>query len=500
MISSLLLLATPALADCALWSGKHIEKGTLTCYRQAGETGADSVTVEVESDVGGESVEAELVATTTYFNYHGKGSITEMAGSSGGITLYDGKGKVVASHAVRVDDAGTITVDGGAGVAFDTLEGEHHLVLALDEVDAGVASAALSLKPPRKIDWTYSDGGIEMMDEWETRYSTSHAGDVTWSAVTYDAEGKKEEKVDGTTAAALDDGAEGVPAVAMEDDASLTTALVRLRRGHYGGVIDRDGNVWASHGWTVGDAPEALEVEVDGGETWEIPANSYQVATSFGILFGGGGKCDAGDDAYLVSFDGTPAKSALAFGDRGVCQYGHCAFLEEADDGSWTLGVTAYAATAKDLPGKVTVSLESQYGCAKPTQSAYAVAFDDDVTVVFAQDLGFDGSPAGATFSGGATALVSDHKGRYKHHGSRAKWHARVDVGPTGNVAWTASGKVSSSGEGGGLLLGGEAIAVETVKDLDGDGVVAPPPVIVYKNGKGTRDATTASNGSPGLL
>ena len=49
----------------------------------------------------------------------------------------------------------------------------------------------------------------------------------------------------------------------------------------------------------------------------------------------------------------------------------------------------------------------------------------------------------------------------------------------------------------GDILIGGEPIDFEKqAKDTP----PSPPPVVVYKNGKDTRVAATATNGSPGLL
>lgn len=86
----------------------------------------------------------------------------------------------------------------------------------------------------------------------------------------WDAEGGKLDRSKLDLAAAWDDGGTGVNALPVAEDPRTTVALHRARywqeRQKYLSLTV------VSDGWTLGDAlPERAEVEVEGGETWEVP-------------------------------------------------------------------------------------------------------------------------------------------------------------------------------------------------------------------------------------
>lgn len=201
-----------------------------------------------------------------------------------------------------------------------------------------------------------------------------------------------------------------------------------------------------------------------------------------------------------MTINGASVKEGSSFGDRGLCSNGTCVALTQGSDGKWTLSATAYGASAK-LPSSVKVALTSTLKAAATTESSYTLTFDPEVAVVFANELSVAGDPLGIDLSGGVDLLgAADSKGKQKTL-SKGDFYGSFARDLDGDLALGGADKNDVDAKGD-ILIGGEPIDFE-LTDTNKDGVIEAPPVIVYKvdsNGKGTRAAATANNGSPGLL
>lgn len=95
----------------------------------------------------------------------------------------------------------------------------------------------------------------------------------------YDADGKKLDKAKVKLAAPWEDDGYGVNVLPLDEDPLTTVAVYRhCIPGYKGADCRQSATAMAvvSDGWTLGDAlPEVAEIEIEDGETWSVPVNSY---------------------------------------------------------------------------------------------------------------------------------------------------------------------------------------------------------------------------------
>ncbi len=299
-----------------------------------------------------------------------------------------------------------------------------------------------------------------------------------------DADGTRLDWATAEIVPAWDDGGSGTTALATDED-PLTSVALHGGAKELADILENQYmTVLTSDGWELGDTlPTYAEITVDGGEVWEVPANSYQVAAATPITFKG----DPSAEAFTVAVDGKTFTAGSPVGGRGLCQYGTCVALGQEDDGTWTLSATAYAATVEALPTSVKVALAGTTGSATPTATSYTLAYDAEVAVVFANAVDIVGDPSALDLSGKirlrgrSTLFVGHFAGQF----------ATDEDGDLVLATKPHGEPVSSRGD---ILIGGEPIGIELTSDTDGDGLIGGPPAVVMKNGRGTRQTAVNTN------
>ncbi|MES2643364.1 MAG: hypothetical protein V4850_28020 [Myxococcota bacterium] len=338
---------------------------------------------------------------------------------------------------------------------------------------------------------------------WEADSTVAHHGQLELETRAYDAAGKKIDAVKTKLGAPwLDEGA-GVGALSTDEDPLTSVAVSPRFVNRYGNGLDwtysrvgrvrRDRSGYltvVSEGWGTSDThPTHAELELVGGDTVTVPANSYQrrVKPEFyceDIRFSYGSSATF----RKLYVNGLPMAIAedLSAADLGspACSDGTCLMITENEAGEYDLSVTAYAAAAADLPGtvQVTAVLVDEFGT-QTTCSTDKADLGDELVVVFASELQFAEDPLGLDLSGKVSLLgAANEKGKQSTL-AKGKFHGSFLRDPDGELtlAGADKGLVSSRGE---LVLMGDPIAVEQT-DTNKDGVVTPPAAVAVELGGG---------------
>ncbi len=277
---------------------------------------------------------------------------------------------------------------------------------------------------------------------------------------------------------------EGVNALALDEDPMTSMAMVvridgtdnatRTNEAGYGLAI-------VSDGWTTTTAPASATIELDGGETITIPANSYQVAASEEFTPTWGDVTE-----FSVTMDGNPVAARFTLTRPGVYQLdaeidGRFGMLTEGDDGTWTLSATAYSERSTDLPSgtSLTITPMEKLGAYPEFSESFALTYTDEVAVVFANEVSFAGDPVGVGVSGTVSLLgVKDNSGKQKTLSKGSFYSSFVHV-EGGSMIFGGADKHDIDAKGD-ILIGGESIDFERT-DTNKDGVIDAPPVIVMR-------------------
>ncbi len=299
------------------------------------------------------------------------------------------------------------------------------------------------------------------------------------------------------------DGGHGVNALVADWDPY--TSLAFVQREEDTGDFGQPGGLFAivSDGWDPKNAPERAIVSLDGGESWTIPAHSFQ-RTFQGAL-------DADFDPleeFEVWIDGEPIEVVGTFEARGVCSWNRCAALRQDEDGAWYLSVTAVEATAAALPDSVFVELfvpsdepEDASGRRGCPCGKYGWELDNVThpSAVFAIPTTFATLPLDLGVEGKLRLEgPADKKGKRKTL-LRDSFGGVFTVDGDGEVVLAPTGSRTALRKGD-ILIGGEPIGIERTTTTGGE-AAQPPEIVIYEsNGKGTRNVATASTASPQLL
>lgn len=300
------------------------------------------------------------------------------------------------------------------------------------------------------------------------------------------------------------DGGSGINALVADLDPY--TALSFVQREEDAGDFGQPGGLFTivSTDWNPKNAPEQAIVNLDGGESWTIPAHSFQ------RTFQGALDADFDPlDEFEVWIDGEPLDLVGSFETRGVCSWNRCAALSQDEDGAWYLSVTALASTAADLPDSLYVDLfvpsdtadEGSTDTRGFGQGKYGLELDNvsNVDVVFAIPTSFATSPFGMGVEGKLRLEgPADKKGKRKTL-LRDSFGGVFTVDGDGEIVLAPTGSRTEIRKGD-ILIGGEPIGIERTTSTDG-GAAQPPEIVIYEsNGKGTRNTATATTASPQLL
>ncbi len=532
LVSSTLLalvFATPEAQAMNIFVAKlsfntQSESNDLVVFDNDPASEVVSVELEVSSDSGSETV--DLVESDAWV--HATAYVKELSSTDteATLTLYDEKGTAQMSF------SGTLGADGSISLTADSTDTcwEKGACDAVSSsLDIELLAAEVFANPDGGYDITFDLAGADVYGRtiadfqgtlfgaaqadagrvvttdvtfgeigsvWEGELTIGHEGVTEIDSTTYDIDGKQLEKSSVSLGTAWDDGGYGVNTLATDGDPLTSVGLADLRYFEEIATGDAYGLLVVSTDWTTTSAPAFAQIDLDGGETLTIPANSYQVAAAVPITFSGSPE----KEVFEVTINGASVKEGSSFGDRGLCANGTCVALTQDTDGKWTLSATAYGASAT-LPSSVKVALTSTLKAAATTESSYTLTFDPEVAVVFANEVSFARDPLGLDLVGEVSLLgAADSKGKQKTL-SKGDFYGSFTRDLDGDLAVGGADKNDVDAKGD-ILIGGEPIDFE-LTDTNKDGVIEAPPVIVYKvdsNGKGTRDVATANNGSPGLL
>lgn len=524
-----LVLATPtaALADRGFLTGRILHtvqdsfaRGHTLRFSQPDDVELASVTVRVQSDAGEEDV--SLVESDA--SLHGAATIAALPALNAALTftVYDRANTALMSYSGTLGADGTVTLTAGATLganpdcasrtgcpADETREADVELVAAevfaasegydvsfdLAGADThGIAYAEIVVSEPSDGDSACSSRVCDPAGEpvttlaevywdeigtvWEGAPTLGHEGLVELKVTTWDTEGRKLEKGSARLGLPWLDGGAGVNTLATDEDPLTTIALV-------GGA----GLVVVSEGWTLGDAiPTHAEVELTGGETITIPANSYQrlrkrpellfqawdTIIDDHLLRGSGG----GYRTYLkLARNGSP--EPLMVPDVPQCTNGFCMTASELDEGGYQLSVTAYGGDASALPDdvEITATLLDESGEELAVETVL-IALDDEVTAVFAHDVRFVKDPVGLDVSGKVKLLgEATRKGR-RDTLAKGRFYGSVSRDGDGDVALAGIDKDRVSAWDTAFLAGETNSLLEVGTDDNGNGVIDGPPVV----------------------
>ena len=397
-----------------------------------------SVELRVSSDGGNEA----LALTESDAWLHGSAALSALPAKDAALTLtlYD-KG-----NASLMTFSGTLTTDGAVTLEAKSAEtycdklgctsiepGDVEVLSAevypsgkgyaltldltgADTYEVAYATLEVSGGDKAEVDWD-SVGSV-----WTAESTLEHSGVIDVRAKVLDAEGNAVENVKAELAEPWLDGGEGVNALSAGAGTSVAILSGETRKDQ-SGVTALDGNPFlltvVSDGWTTTAYPTHAELELAGGETVTVPANSYQrkedrARREFyeGLI----------SEVQFPKFDATitvtggdfvAADYSILDLRTPVCSSGICVVLVEAEKG-YDLSFTAYGTNPAKLPEKQDFSLVLYD--AKGTKVASetrSVEFHAEVAAVFASGLDMEGDPMGGDASGSVSLLgAADTKGK----------------------------------------------------------------------------------------
>jgi hypothetical protein len=306
-----------------------------------------------------------------------------------------------------------------------------------------------------------------------------------------DATGKKADKSKLDLAAPWRDGAGGAHALPLDEDPLTTAAVTPVchRWNAYDGTCqeESDGFVVLSDGWTLGDAlPAQAAVEIDGGETWTVPAHSYQVSAIVPL-----GAVDLEAVAEVLLDGAALALSAASSKERIRRRWFSLTAMVEVgvdDDGLAWASATTWSADPDALPGSATLSVDG---------AEAEVAYTDEVAVVFALETGLAGDPHGLDLSGSVELQgEADKKGKRKTL-ARGGFAGQFGTDGDGDPDLASIDNGGATASRGDILIGGEPIGIE--REVGDEGDPSLPPVVVAIE-QGTGGGWVRVNKKPGEI
>lgn len=407
---------------------------------------------------------------------------------------------------------------GGYDLAFDLNGADTWSVayadIAIVESDEVTTCSKLTAECTTTGSTTITDAEVgwdALGSVWTADLGIEPGGLVEVEATAYDRSGKRlpaHTQIRVTATVHFVDDWQGETMVAADDDPNTSVAIIRDEL-HNGGTEGFALTV-ISEGWTAGSTlPASAQVELTDGETLTIPANSYQfrMRKRPEVLYAA---WESEVREYIAEVSNNPLfhitinggnltiddVSELTLDNLGlpVCVEGTCIQLIEGAAGEYSLAVTAYTATGTAVPADVEigVALVDKEGTTVLSETV-SVAFDDQIEIVFANAVGLSGDPIGVDLAGEVSLLGAASSRGKRSTLSKGKFYGQFTRDDGGNLRLAGADKNAVSPKGD-ILIGGEPIDFELTDDTDGDGVISAPPVVLMKNGTGTRN--TASNTS----
>lgn len=501
-----------------------------------GTPGLSRVSALVTSAAG----EEELDLIQVDVALHGAAALGRLPARDAGLSVvaYDGRGGVLQSFSGRLAASGAVSLvaDGaGAGVdasgctsrtgceevpaadvelrAATVFGGAEGYTLALDFAGAdlyNLAWAEVTVEEPTDGEplFTFADLVLnELGAVWEGEPALAHGGYLEVKAKGFDAAGEKVLTGKGRLGGTWMDAGEGISALATDEDPLTSIALVReakysVKQFH----LHTLAMTIVSEGWSAGEIlPTHARVELTGGGTVVIPVNSRQRR----------GNTYMAIDQMLADFQSgarfsniTVTGGNFQFTDNAAfdmsgpaCGGGLCVQPMLFGDGSLGLSATYYALDDKAPPAGLGVTMQLEDGLGNKTQGrATDIRFDEEITLVFAQEVSFAVDPVGLDLTGKVSLLgPPDSKGKQAVL-AKGKFFGGISRDADGELELAGIDKDDAAPRGDVVLMG-KTIGFETTRDVDGDGVVSPPPVLsVFGNGSGTKNPSSQTSIKPQLL
>lgn len=249
-----------------------------------------------------------------------------------------------------------------------------------------------------------------------------------------------------------------------------------------------------SQGWSASGAlPVDARVELTNGDTLTVPVNSYQritprrqtffVSSFFDISYR---QIVVDDGISTVVFEWPSREEPSA----PVCSGGFCLVLRLNDlastpdsvseplVGSSQWSVTAYGDDATTLPDEIQItdSLLDSEGVVVESETV-EVAFDDEITAVFATEVSLSDDPIGVDLAGRVKLLGEmDRRGRQTTL-AKGRFYGTFSRNAAGGLELAGADKDEVSAEGN-IVMGDEAVLL-----TDREGAPLPPPAIQYLYG-----------------
>ena len=509
---------SPASAGMALTKSK--EKGGIKTFeykRLASVSGVEgdpvaSVTATVSSDAGKE----DLTFEESDAWLHGSAALAALPAKDAALTLtlYDEGSASLMMFSGTLGSDGSLTFDDGEStgaceiltklgcdvrVNYDAafIGGETNAdfkgyllnfdFAGADTYEVAYATLEVSGGDKAEVDWD------AVASVWTAESTLEHTGVIDVKAKALDAAGNTVENVKAELGAPWDDGGAGVNALSAGAGTSVAISSHFLTDSFSGGHVRTDRMTVVSGGWTTTSYPTHAALEL-AGDAVTVPANSYQRVNinSGNLIIQDSAQVSFLDSSLSIS-GGNLNLNGASPSDLGVplCSAEACVLLVEGEKG-YELSVTTYGKDPAKLPNKQDFDLVV-YDAAgtKVASQTLSVEFGAEVTAVFANNLEIDGDPMGGDASGSVSLLgAADKKGKQAtlskgtFFGSISRdTDGDLGLGGYGTDDWATSDTSAS------VILGD---AVEA-----GDGA---PPVIVYHNGSGTKNASNQASAKPQLL
>lgn len=368
---------------------------------------------------------------------------------------------------------------------------------------------------------------------WEGVLTLPPEGLAEVKIKTYDASGKK---LDSATSKLglpwLDDGA-GVNTLATDEDPLTSLGLLSLRPG-YGRCA------WSKHcaspwqmvihseGWSASSTlPTQAQVELtDGGtitmtsailwrmrkrpellyQAWDDTLRDYiteiecnpiynDSEQEHNPLWGCGGKLNISGGDFAIS------GATVSDLSTPVCSNGTCVSLITDGAGGFDLSVSTYGSDAQKLADEIelTITAFDDEGVEVASDTVF-VEFDEEISVVFGNEVSFSEDPIGLDLSGKVSLLgAADKKGKQETL-AKGKFYASFSRDGDGDVSMAGADKDAVSARGD-IVVAGSSVGFELMTDTNKDGVLNPPPLTpVFRNGSGTKTAASQTSAKPELL
>lgn len=484
--------------------------GVLSSLAPSGS--AATAVASVKSDSGSEDI--TLAETDAWL--HGSAGIGALPKKQAtlALTLYDKGSAPLASFTGTLGTDGAVSLEADDTKAtrdLEVLAGEVFGASGSQELAVDLAGADTDLVAYATV--TVNDGSTTTKAEvgwddlgavWTGDVTLAHEGIVDVKVKSYDSKGTALESSKAALGNPWRDDGVGTITLGVDEDPLTRLGLL----GHRIDVLPSGAVSWVasrlaitSEGWSASTVPVSASLELTGGGTitltaptylrlrkrpellyqaWETAVSDYisdilsnplspTEVSQYNPLSGLDGRLKiTGGSVVFVDH------SLASLGESPICASGACFMVVDDGAGAYELAVSLYGSDASKLADELelTVTLTDEDGNTVLSDTD-AMAFEEDITAVFAREATFGTDPLGLDLAGKLSLLgAADKKGKQatlakgKFQGS----FSRDDDGDL-NLGGADKDTVTSSGS---VVVAGANVSPE-VTDTNKDGVVDGP-------------------------